>query len=418
MPTLWQTSPRYTNTPTIHQLLYRKTYLYHQSLSLVLNLLHNPLHRRRPLGSLRASVPSPPNPLHLALQQTRAVLCSEHLAALQNLRLGLLRSGNLHLGNLRLDNLRLGTSLYQPSDNLHLQPLLRLAVRRLRLRPLLLVPLLNSHSNRSLHLGSLHNHNQPLASRPGLVPLLTRALRQHRGAEVRFLPSLVREHLRLGLALQLPQDQSLVSQHSAGETMPRLSVRQQLRRLRSASLHRHQLSGPRLRHLHSVFLRLPRRRHSARQLILPPRSRLHQHNQRLANHRSLCLLSDSRPLGHLQHNLSQDLVLLDLSLIPVLLALPLLPRNSLLDVRTSRRRWLLQELSLGKTNMTSCFLRTTWTCFPVQRRRRSKARNSSGEKYRNGYHRYSYAELHTLISFHCTAYSEDSTTCIDQLHFV
>lgn len=382
----------------------------------MLNLLHNLIHSRRRLASLRASVPLPPNPRHLELQEIRAVLRSERPATPRNLFSELLRSGSLHLGNLRLDNLRLGTSPYQPSDSLQLHPHLHLVGQRRRLHPLRLVLLLSSRNNRSLHLGSRHNHNQPLGSRPGLVPLLTLVLRQHRGAEERFLLSLVREHLRLGLVHQPRRGQSLVSQHSAGETMRRLWVRQQLRRLRSASLYRHQLSGPRLHNLHSVSLGLPCRQPSAKLLILPPHSRLHQHNQRLANHRSLRLLSDSRPLGHHQHNLSQDLVPSNLSPLQILLALPLLPRNSLLDVRISRRPWLLQELSLGKTDMTSCSLRTTWTCFLVQQRRRSKVRNSSGGKYRNGYHRYSYAELHALISFHCTTYSEDSTTCIDQLH--
>lgn len=232
------------------------------------------------------------------------VLRSERPVALRSRPSGLLRSGNLHLDNLRLDNLRLGTSLYQPSDNLHLQPPLRLAGRRRRLRTLLLVLLLNSRNNRSLHLGSLHNHNLPLASHPGSVPSLTRALRQHRRLGGRSLLSPAKEPLRLGLVLQLSQGQSLVSQHSEGGTMPLLSVRQQHLRLHSASLP-HQPSGTRLHNLHSVFLGLPRRQPSAKLLILPPRSRLHQHNQRLANHRSLCLLSDSRPLLHLQHNLNQ-----------------------------------------------------------------------------------------------------------------
>lgn len=270
----------------------------------MLNLLHNLIYSRRRLASLRASVPLPPNPQHSELQETRVVLRSERPVALRSRPSGLLRSGNLHLDNLRLDNLRLGTSLYQPSDNLHLQPPLRLAGRRRRLRTLLLVLLLNSRNNRSLHLGSLHNHNLPLASHPGSVPSLTRALRQHRRLGGRSLLSPAKEPLRLGLVLQLSQGQSLVSQHSEGGTMPLLSVRQQHLRLHSASLP-HQPSGTRLHNLHSVFLGLPRRQPSAKLLILPPRSRLHQHNQRLANHRSLCLLSDSRPLLHLQHNLNQ-----------------------------------------------------------------------------------------------------------------
>lgn len=267
----------------------------------MLNLLHNLIYSRRRLASLRASVPLLPNPQHSELQETRVVLRSERPVALRSRPSGLLRSGNLHLDNLRLDNLRLGTSLYQPSDNLHLQPLLRLAGR---LPPLLLVLLLSSRNNRSLHLGSLHNHNLPLASHPGSVPSLTRALRQHRRLEGRSLLSPAKEPLPLGLVLQLSQGQFLVSQHSEGGTMPLLSVRQQLLRRHSASLP-HQPSGTRLHNLHSVFLGLPRRQPSAKLLILPPRSRLHQHNQRLANHRSLCLLSDSRPLLHLQHNLNQ-----------------------------------------------------------------------------------------------------------------
>lgn len=262
------------------------------------------MYSRRRLASLRASVPLPPNPQHSELQEIRVVLRSERPVALRNRPSGLLRSGNLHLDNLRLDNLHLGTSLYQPSDNLHLQPLLRLAGHRRRLPPLLLVLLLSIRNNRSLHLGSLHNHNLPLASHPGSVPSLTRALRQHRRLEGLSLLSPAKEPLRLGLVLQLSQGQSLVSQHSEGGTMPLLSVRQQLLRLHSASLP-HQPSGTRLHNLHSVFLGLPRRQPSAKLLILPPRSRLHQHNQRLANHRSLCPLSDSRPLGHLQHNLNQ-----------------------------------------------------------------------------------------------------------------